>query len=467
MIKGTTKNINISVGANKNSPDIEAIVPQSVDRRNGKMTEAGNWLRRPGYVGKWSTGSTFPVNLLIPEFGGFATTGDGKAWRLTDTPAEIKGAVLTGPYRPTYTAYQPTAGANESLIICNGGVNVKITTSPVAIAALGGTTIKARFVDTIDTRVILCGHDAVSFIWSDLEKAESYPAENFNAVKGDGERIVYFKIENRLLYFFKSKSIEIWASIGRSPYFARQHFIEVGCGASYSPVFANNQWYWFGGDGEFYKMSGASPQVISSRYRTEIDKAANKGEMYGFHFAKERLIRWFVPGAAKCLVYDYVTDIFSEDNAWDDGQWLRLPINAYMEKDGEQYIGDLNSTGKIYHWSKDHKDDNGAPIRVYRKFAIPVTDSGGEGRANKLSLRVDRGNGSADVPSPNALVRWHLDRGEWLSEQVDLGAVGEHYPYVDIASLGIGRELEFEMIESDAVDSLITHAYLTVEPLGV
>lgn len=466
MIRGITKNVNISIGANKNSPELESIVPQSIDRRNGKMTEAGNWRRRPGFAEQWDTGSDFPVNLLIPEFGGFTATGDGKLWKLADTPTELKGATLTGPYRPTYTAYQPTAGSEEMLIIANGGAVVKVTTAPNTVALLGGNPVPARFVDTIDTRVILCGHDATTFVWSDLEDAESYPDENFNSVKGDGERILFFNIQNRLLYFFKTKSIEIWASIGRSPFFARQHFIEVGTGASYSPVFTNNQWYWYGNKGDFYKMAGATPQCISARYRTEIDNAVGKGEMYGFDFAKENLVRWFVPAAGKCFVYDYVTDIFSEDNAWVNGQWMRMPINAYMEKDGEQYIGDYESTGKIYHWSRDYKDDNGQPIRVYRKFAVPVTDSGKNGRANLLSLRVERGNGTPELQKPDTFIRWRFDKGDYLSENIDLGAVGDHYPYVDITSLGIGRELEFEMIESDAVDSMITHAFLTVEPLG-
>lgn len=468
MIKGTTKNINISIGANKNTPELEAIMPQSVDRRNGKMTDLGNWLKRPGYVGKWDTGTNFPVNLLIPDFGGYAITGgNGKIFKINEkTTTELTGVVLTGPYRPTYAAYQPTPSQPERLIICDGGAPVEVTTAPNKIALLGGTLVRARFVDTIDTRIILCGHDGITFVWSALEKPESYPEENFNFVKGDGERIVFFKVVNRLLYFFKTKSIEIWASIGRDPTFVRQHFIETGCGASYSPVFANNQWHWFGNDGEFYKMNGVNQQVISTHYRTEIDKVGNKGEMYGFHFVKERLIRWFVPEAAKCFVYDYSTSTFSEDNAWLNGQWMRLPINSYMEKDGEQYFGDYSATGKIFHWSKDNKDDNGEPIRVYRKFSFLITGDGGDGRANRLRLRVERGNGTATLQNPDALVRWHLDQGDWQSENIDLGAVGEHDPYVDIMNLGIGRELEFEMIESDAVDSLITHAYLTVEQLG-
>ena len=467
MIRGQAKNINISIGANKNSPELDAIIPQAIDRRNGKMTEQGNWRRRPGYKEKWDTGVDFPVEILIPDFGGYATTGDGRVFVLDNTPTELKGAVLTGPYRPTYSAYQPLPSAPEILILCDGGAVVKVTTAPKAVALLGGSPVHARFVDTIDTRVILCGHNSLEFKWSDVEKPESYPAENFNYVLGDGERIMFFKIENRLLYFFKTKSVEVWASIGRTPFFARQHFIKPGCGASYSCVFANSQWYWYGNEGEFLKMGGATPQAISLRYRSEIDKAINKEEMYGFHFVKERLIRWFVPAANRCFVYDYVNEVFSEDNAWENGQWLRLPIKSYMEKDGEQYTGDFNPTGKIYHWSKDHKDDNGEPIRVYRKFTVPLSADGGEARANLLRLRMQRGNGTATNQNPDALIRWSIDQGDYQSENIDLGAVGDHNPYIDIPNLGIGREMTFEMVESDAVDSMITDAYLTAERLGV
>ena len=465
MIRGVTKNINIGIGANKNSDPLEVILPQSIDRRNGKTTDAGNWKRRPGYTEKWNTGTSFPVELLIPEYGGFATAGNGKVFKIGDSPTEITGAILTGAFKPTYTSFQPTSSQKPFLVLCDGGAPIKVGLSPVTISLLGGSPVHARFVDTVDTRVVMCGHDDLTFVWSDLENAESYPAANFNYVLGDGDRIVFFKIEMRLLYFFKSHSIEIWSPTGSSPFFGRQHFIEKGCGAPYSPVFANNKWYWYGDDGEFYSMSGISPAFISLRYRAEIDKAEAKEEMYGFHFAKEKLIRWFAPTANKCFVFDYMTETFSEDNIWSEGDWLRLPIKSYMEMNGEQYIGDYNATGKIYHWSKDYKDDNGQPIRVFRKFAFPMAD-GHEARANLLRLRVERGNGTAAVPNPDALIRWRFDQGEYLSENYDLGQFGDHYPYIDIPSLGIGRELEFEMIESDAVDSLITHAWLTAEQLG-
>ena len=134
--------------------------------------------------------------------------------------------------------------------------------------------------------------------------------------------------------------------------------------------------------------------------------------------------------------------------------------------DGEQYIGDYEATGKIYRWSEDYKDDNGEAIRVYRKFGFPLSGNGTDSRANLLRLRVKRGNGTVTVPHPDALIRWRFDQGESFSENFDLGSVGQHDPYIDIPSLGIGREMEFEIVESDAVDSLITHAYLTVEPLG-
>ena len=465
MIRGETKNIALSIGANKNSDPIDSLVPSEIDRRNGQMTEAGNWKRRPGYADQWDLGNSKPVHLLIPDANGFAITGDGKVYQIEPSVARVGTAQMTGSVRPTYTLYQATSTTAKSILLADGGTVMKLGLAPTALAALGGSPPNFKFIDTLDTRAIGCGHNDIGFRWSDLENTASWPAANTNSVLGDGEIILNFRVLRRDMYFFKTKSIEVWSNIGTSTVYARKAYIEKGIGSSYSLVHANDNFYWLNNDWEFSFLEGLSPKVISTRYAKEIRASSDKADIYGFDFPAERLIRWFAPGSNKCFVFDYVTNIMSEDNAW-NGSWLRMPINSYMERDGEAYIGDLEPTGKIYRWSRDYLDDNGSDIRLYRRFAAPLGENGGEYRANRLRFRIKRGNGTNTEMDPKAIVAWRIDQGERLTEDIDLGAVGEHDPYVDINNLGIGREIELEIIETDAVDYLMTHAYLTAERLG-
>ena len=465
MIKGETKNIAISIGANKNSDPIDSLVPSEIDRRNGQMTEAGNWKRRPGYAEQWDLENTKPVHLLIPEANGFAVTTDGKVYQIESSVARVGTLSLAGSARPTYTLYQATSTSAKSIIMADGGTVMQLGLAPTSLAVLGGSPPAFRFIDVVDTRVVGCGHNDIGFRWSELENPASWPVANNNSVLGDGEIILNFKVLRRNLYFFKTKSAEIWSNIGGTNVFSRQAYIEKGIGAGYSLVQANDTFYWLNNDWEFTFLEGISPKVISTRYAKEIRACSDKGDIYGFDFTAERLIRWFAPASNKCFVFDYVTSIFSEDNAW-NGTWLRMPINSYMERHGEAYIGDLEPSGKVYRWSRDYLDDNGQDIRLYRKFAAPLGENGAEYRANRVRFRVERGEATNTEPSPKAIVAWRIDRGDRLTEDIDLGAVGEHDPYVDINNLGIGREIEMEIIETDAVDYLMTHAYLTAERLG-
>lgn len=466
MIRGTTKNIDFGTGAVKNDNELETLLPKFIDRRNGQFTIAGNWKRRPGYVEAWDLDNAAQVTLLIPEAGGFAVTNDGTIYDLGENGSSTQSsAKLTGPYRPTYTIHQSTASQEKRIILCDGGAPLKITLDPPRVALLGGSPQRARFCDTLNTRLILVGGDDLTIQWSDLEQPEQFSPENFNILKGDGEQVKFMKVFGRSVFFWKTKSLEIWTDTGTTAFIGRQAYIERGTSASYSVVFANNAPYWFD-ETDFFTLNGQTPVVISASYSREIKKITDPGEVYGFHFEREKLIRWFAPSSHKCFVYDYVTQQFSEDNQWQNGQWVRMPINAYMEWNGKAYIGDYDATGKIYEWSPDHKTDNGAMIRTYRRYGILLTDNGGDARVNRLRLRTERGNGTNALPHPKALIRWSLDKGPFQAEEIDLGAVGEHDPFIDIHSLGMGREIEIEEVMSDPVETLTTHAFLTSEQLS-
>lgn len=443
---------------NKDLKPEETFVPDHIDLKNGHLSGAGIWEDRPGYAQKWDTTIKRPIDLLIPGATSFAITDNGRFYKLGNTVSELTGTNLGGSFRPTYANHQGI------LIVCDGGAPQQINNE--VVSALGGSPPNAKFVDTLDTYVLMSGHSGTRFVWSQLANSAIWPAANFNDVLGDGEEIVFMKVFKRDIFFFKTNSIEVWVDVGGTTIFARKLLIEKGCIASYSVVQANDTFYWLGDDGDFYVLNGITPKIISNNYRAEIDKIIDQPEVYGFDFRKEGVIRWFAPTEGKCFVYDYITNTFSEDNEWGNGDWKRLPINSYMEVNNRQYFGDFNMTGLVYEWSKDFKDDNGTPIRRFRKFAVLLSGDGTDSLVNRLRFRVKRGVATASETTPQASVRWRFDQGDFGDTEIlDLGAVGDRDPYVDIYNLGMGREVEFEIAESDSVDFFLTHGFLTVEPL--
>jgi hypothetical protein len=470
MIRGKTKNIAIPPIPNKKLDPKETFIPFHIDIRNGHLTDAGNWEKRPGYALKWDTGTNRPIKLLIPENRGYAVSDYGDVYQLdrytTTSTYKLSGKRLTGTYRPTWTNHRGW------VIVCDGGNPARIDESGVSF--LGGYPVYAKFVDTIDGYVLMSGHNDYDFVWSAVENSENWPAVNFNSVLKEGDAIQMMKVLNRKVYFFKKYSIEIWNNIGGTSVFARSSIVNVldkvarqGSGiAGHSVVQANNTFYFYA-DGDFYALNGITPIVISKHYRKELDKLEHANDIFGFDCRKENAVRWLSQKDGKCFKYDYSKGYLSEDNTWAHGQFERLPWNSYMELNGEQYFGDYDQTGKIYHWSYDYNDDLGKEISVYRKFALTLSSNGNSSRVNLLRFRIKRGVATNGEKTPHAFVKWRFDQDDWeLPEFLDLGVKGNYDPYLDIHNLGIGREMEIEITETDAVDYLLTHAYLTSEVLG-
>jgi len=462
VIRGIPIDIGLQPIANKNVDEFEAKLPIHIDIRNGRMTDAGGWERRPGYKDpNWTLPVTSQIKTLIPEGNGLAiAASDNQVYDLLDVSA-ISGTTLTGASRPQWVAFQP-----NMIVLCDGGTPIKVQNQ--ATAVLGGSPKNFKFIDTLDTYLIGCGHSGTEFMWSKLENGENWPAANFNSVLPNSnhghETIRYFIVFNRGLYFFKDFTTEVWSSTGSDAVFERTAFVEKGLGADYSVILANQNLHWYGNDGDFHKMQGFQPILISAQYRKELDKLKEPQNMYGFDFRKEAVIRWFAPADAKVFVYDYRNNIFSEDNLWDD-RWKVLPINAYMEMHGRAYIGDRDASGKIYEWSRDFDTDGTLPIRMYRRFSTPISPTGNSARINRLRFRIKRGTSSA-VSNPKALFRWRMDRGDYNKAiELDLGSVGDKYPYIDLYNVGIGAEIEVEIIETDSVDFIVSNIKMHTEEL--
>ncbi len=478
MRAGVTMNVALNPLGVKQLRQEEVVYPANLELRNGVRTDAGNYKGRPGYETVWSLGVSQPINLLIPKNRnvntvGFAVTPAGTVYELYSdrTSTLLTGPTLNGDYRPTWCEFDNT------VIICDGQAPVQVDVG-TTMSLLAGDPPAAKFCAVIADRVVLSGYDDTGFQWSDPGSAIVWPVLNTSSVAGNGERIRYMTVANTDLWFFKDASIEIWAHIGGTEVFGRRGIITVldkfsrNRGIAGFSVVQGDDAFYFYADGDFWKLNGFQPQRISQAYKHEIGLLEEVDLMYGFHCAKEHVIRWFEPVSARCFTYDYVNNVFSEDSMWLNGEHGRLPMYAYAEFDGVPYIGDYGPTGLVSRWQDDIYSDNGTPIHIERTVRIPFKD-GRKGRVNQLRLRMKRGSGGSSAADESVTVRWAFDEGAWTPySTVTIGNDGDADPYVDVvepngtSSLGVGREIKLQIIQAAACPHLLTHALLTVKPLG-
>jgi hypothetical protein len=478
MIRGETKNVALTPIPYPGLDPVETFVPRVIEVNNGRLTDAGNWTKRPG-IGLYRATDRFqPIHLLVPYAGGLAVNATGNVYRLNPLPADGLAAratgALKGSHRPTWANYAGT------VVFADGAAPQKLDYVKHELDDVAGDPPPGRFIAVLDTYLVLAGYQGTQFRWSDTNTFETWPAENLNSCADEGQTLEMMRVYQRKLWFFLSGSIEVWGHVGGDSVFVRQYRIDRGTPAGHSVVLANDRLHFFGDDGAFYVMEGIQPRQIPQKapdqLRGILERIKNRTQIYGFDFPKEHVIRWCAPVEGITFTYDYKNDLFLEDYEWVQGGPQRVRVNAAMlYSDGEMYIGENAPTGRICSWADLWPTDLGQEIRVQRIFQVPLSSDGTTARVNRLRLRALRGQG---VPSPApfgvggpekamALLRWRFDQDEWAPyHEINLGAVGESDPYVELHRLGIGREITFDLVETDAVKWLLTHAYLTVENLG-
>lgn len=488
-LQGNTFNVALNPNPAKQLLDAETIVPNQIEFRNLLRTDAGFAKTRPGYAQEWSLGVNESIDLLMPfkdtSTGGkgYAVTNTGKIYELlaAQNVQQYTGTALSGSFRPTWAVFDGVP------IIVDGQAPVKINTGGVnTFSALGGTPPAGKFIAVIADRVVISGQDDTSYDWSAPGNAEDWSgAGSGNAsVTGHGESIQYMTVKDTDLYFFKNASIELVRHIGGNEVFGRVAIASVmdkfsfNRGISgFSVVLAGTQpgpqRFYFYANGNFWMLDGLTPLNISRAYTSEIGDLASVSDLYGFHFAKEHVIRWIEPIAGRTLVFDYVNNVFTEDNRWESGAWQRLPIRAYMESDEKAYIGDYDPTGRVYHWDESLSDDNGTNIRAFRKFRVLLSPNRQKARVNRVAFRFERGLGAIGT-SPNMEVRWALDGVDFdTTKALSAGTAtltvadrGNYDPHAEIRNLGRGRELLMEISQTEPVRHLLTHAEVTAKAMG-
>ena len=461
-LQGTVKNIALPPILAKDFDVKETFVPFHVDLRNGQITSVGNWGARPGY-GESTSSDGASVHFLYPEDNGISATTNGNVFRtVIVNPIQMTGASLTGSLRPQSVKFE------SKLIIVDGGTPIKVSSQVTSV--LDGTPPPGKYIGRVGGYTLMAGHTPTRFDWSATNNPENWTTgdSGFANVKKTGVIKFATDFRNRWLVF-KDNEIEVWHNRGGDTPFVRLNelTIPIGLGSSYSVVKANQTIYWMDNDRKFRMLSDNSAQLVSGQMGSYIfDKIKDTENVYGINFEKENKIRWFSPNDDLCLVLDYQNNQWSEDNELATGNFIKMPINSYMELDGEGYIGDLRYTGKVYRWSDDFKSDNGKEIGVLRKFRVKLTETDHRASANQLRFMLKRGEG-LNGQKAQAWFNIRMDDSPYSERKIiDLGTINDKNSEVTFRGLGIGRQLEIEIWATDPAAFLITGIKLNTKEMG-
>lgn len=452
-------NVSLHTTVAKDADSSETFVPlASIDRRNGRSTIMGMWRKRPGQVLEANLGLEAVGYGVIPYEKGLAVYADGTIY-------DIAKSSLIGQVK---MAQRPRWVVHDNVLLIATGGDIQRYSLINGLRKLVTDPPRAKYLSVLNGMVIASGFDRTTFQWTTPGSHTSWPALSSTTIEDTSDYIREQRVLNNRLLLFTDHTVETWQNTGGTAVFTRSSISPKGILASDSLVQIHDTLAWLGDDAMFYAMEGSGVTPISLSMQRELKSLAVPEDCYGMHLRAESVVAWVFPSDGRCFVYDYVRKSWSEDNEWARGCWQLPPYGAYGEVGTKRYMLDRAATGKLFTRSDDAYDDDGTPIRVLRKFRVRLNAEGHLGRISKGQFRVTRGQQDPNSEHPpKFLVRWRLDNGPWSdTEELSIGNEEDHSPYVPLEPIGVAREIEFEVVETDAVKWLVTDLMLTVRGLG-
>lgn len=409
-------------------------------------------------------------------------TGGGESRPGTESSAQTVPAVGGGRFRvylPSLTDDERRTATswrlyrrqdNEWGLVGTAGIDQpylddaleEVGAAPPAFDSTGSLPPRFRGLAVVGDYVVGYGHDATEFRWCREGNHDLWPEENYTNTALTDE-VQYAYGVDRDLVVFKTRTIEAWALVGGEAVFARRMVIPRGCWARDSVVVVAGVPHWLGDDGNFYRLRGQMPEPVGALERRRVVALARPEAVVGYHYPDENVIRWTAPGGS--WTYNTLTGGFSEDLAWDGSAWKPLAVHAVSYADGKTWVG--MSAGRIGRWDRDVRTDDGARIRMVRRFTLAVSKDGRRARVNALGLRLDLGTGTSADTDPAVTVRWGFDQSSACGEhRIDLPTQGDTDPYRVFGPCGFGREMWIEIERGATAPFSVTAGFVVANPQG-
>ena len=260
-------------------------------------------------------------------------------------------------------------------------------------------------------------------------------------------------------------------------------YMEEGCGAPLSPVVMDNTVFWIGGrngKGDVaWRANGFSPVRVSNfAVETAWASYPQKGsDAVGYTYRDQGHTFWVLRfpsangGLGATWVYDASNQQWHERGFWSQqgptGYSAHLST-CHVFAFGKHLVGDWNS-GNIYSMDIGLLNDNGAPIRRWRR-SPHIAAERERVFLNRLQIDVEVGlgpeppllDGQGNARGPQLAVRISRDGSKTFGPEhlLDCGQAGEFRTRAILRRLGQARDFVFDIVATDAVPWRIIDGYV-------
>lgn len=410
-------------------------------------------------------------------------TQPGALYKLTNTGINIISNKLATIAPNVYDRLSITSSQTQLLVAANVNGYIYDGTSVTPISApgfLGGNSfcqIKGYFI----------GFNGGNKIYSsDLLNGLSWNALNFSLVNSPDPPVAICTDQRELLWVFCKKHVQVYAfnaALTAFPFSVIDGAVmQVGLLARLSLAAMDNTLIWVGVDdrgvGGVYVANGFAPQKVSTpAVDAALSNYAKLGgfsqlqqiESYVYRDGGHEIYVMTIPlqdkskGATWC--YDRTNNMWTERSYWNSTLSIdqaHLGRNhTYNTSWGVHLVGDYQSAN-IYEQNSNFYSDPNTFIR--RRRTAPVLWTGGN-RNFFARLELGMQVGELTLPNdqaPQVSMRYSNDGGNSYGQRISVssGKVGEFQQRVIWRQLGSAFQRNFEIVQTDAVRTAWTGAWI-------
>ena len=355
--------------------------------------------------------------------------------------------------------------ANGKLVYSENGANT-------AYPADTSTPSTATHVAYLNLRFLANVPGTQQFLFTDtnpgsgvLEPDYWSSSDNPLVAESAGDDILGIWVFLQEIYVWGSRSLEIFQDDGSTPFApVPQAASHVGLEAKNSVVIADNTMMALcviDGSRCVIRMQGRSPQIVSqaieavlSGYETVSDAIGQIVSVGGLHI--------------------YLLQFPSEGKTWAYNMTSRtwVPWNTFNVTYGtqEQFIGQHSVfvrawnkhlimsrvDGKIYEFDRSVYEDDGVPIKTYRRTVWEDHGSGNRKQSKRIRIKLKTGQSETGA----AYLRWADDGAEEWSPYMELPLYpkGSRDFVVDIPRMGKYKSRRYEISLTDDTDLCVVWA---------
>lgn len=456
--------------------------------QDGYLDKLFNFYKRPGFVELCDLGTNKKIDGLFWSHklqNIFAVSG-GEVWKITSkdgSKTNLTGVSLIDGNR---VSIDEAAKDSDTYVFMANGGQIAYTNGITPTAFISSTGSRSApsqvtHLTYFDTYLIVAEGRSFGF---------SNPNDPFKWDSGDSyqaemmiDDITALYQANRRIYIFGPQSVETWYNSGTvgSPFLRRLSggYIEKGLQAPYAIDVSDGVLTFLDKDRRIISVEDDSFKIISEGYEKDIQSLNNVSDANAFRVKINGRNLFIVnfPQELKTFVYDYELDTWynwgyytPESGIYDI---FKGGCYAYAKDWNMHIIGD-NTTGKLYSFSQNIKNDNGREIRSF--FRTGHVNYGVDSilkECVKLKCRVKRGVGKSSNPyaAPSMLVRKRdngsLIWGNW--KKVDLGKIGDSKSIRTIYNGNGGKYFsrQYEFLMPDDSDFVLSELSEKINPIEV